>query len=216
MQLAVVGVAIVVGVGLLVAQTSKSSHASLAKWVVAPRTAPRGPGGTGGTVPSGPSDSLVTLGNNIVSIPVPPGWTSVIGDDKQSVDLDGGNLTAYIIVVSGNTESASALVTAMPGDLLNSDANLSNVHTDANTVTFAGSGLVTGAVRLAYTATEKSDGSTYTDVGNFFAYTRNDGWAMEVQLVAQGSDTADAGTKLTTSTAVSTLLNGAYTSFAHA
>ena len=214
MRLAVVGVAIVVGVGLLVAQTSKSSRASLAKWVVVPRSAPRGPGGTGGTVPSGSSDAPVTLGNNIVTVPVPQGWTAAVGDDKTSVDLDGGNLTAYIFVVSANTESASALVSELPGDLLNSDGNLSNVHTDP-AATLTPSGLVTGAARMAYTATEKSDGATYADLGNFFAYTRNDGWAMEIQLVAQGSDTADAGGKLTTSADVAALLTGAYNSFAH-
>ena len=213
-RLAVVGAAVVVGVGLLVAQTSKSSHASLAKWVVVPRTAPRGPGGSDGTVPSAPSDAPVTLGDNIATIPVPQGWKATVGDDKTSVDFDGGDLTAYIYVVSGNTESASALVSELPGDLLNSDADLSNLHLDPSE-TLTVSGLVTGAARLAYTADEKSDAATLHDLGNLFAYTRNDGWVMNIQVLAQGSDTADAGKKLTTSTAVATLLTGAYNSFAH-
>jgi len=222
--LAAVAAVIIAGAILLVVHQSGSSHKAPAKWVVVPQASLHGPDTNPGTEPGptsittstsepAPSPQTVTLGANVVTVPVPEGWTNAVSDDKTNVDLKVDGYGAYISVVPNNELTADAYVTSLVTSWVYNDSSITSVKPDDNAVAVPVSGDVTGGARFYYSATSVNGSPKY--VGNLFAYTRNDGWVMAIRLLASGTDPDDAGSRLTSSDAIKAILNGAFASFSH-
>ena len=163
------------------------------------------PGGTAG----GTTSSSVTLGNGVVTVPIPAGWQADPAEDKTSVVITHGPFLAAVAILGPHADAAAVVAEAQKGFLA---TGYSQLQTDP-LKTFKPSGTETSLAYVVYSGLRSDSGSSVSVVGNIFGVVRADKVSAVIWLETSANNVAAAGDALVKSKEITSVLDGTLDDF---
>jgi hypothetical protein len=186
--------------GSPVTATNNLRAGTLSKLTATPRSVHAGAAAT---------DSVI-LGDNIVTVPVPPDWEATVGDDTFTVFMSKPGFSAFLNIYNPDVKPDPTVVVS---DVLDAWVRQSEGYSDVRPTQIRTDPDIESYAFVLYSGTLSTTSGSLSVVGELDAFVREDGEVLAVKREAAGYSFDEALDAFTAEASLQTIVQGAGDSF---